>query len=293
VFLNQGNGQFTLGASPAGEGILVADLDGDGKPELIGTDDTNVLIWKGTGDPSYSGSPVTIAPPPGVVFNAGFGAVVVDVDGDGKPDIVTPTFVLFNQGNLQFTAVALPATASNSPYLVADFNRDGKIDVAEETNTFLYAGNRTFTTVTQNNLSFEDSDSWAVGDLNGDGYPDAVVATSAEPWLVVYFGNGDGTFYLQSTLNLGPPIEESFAMTIGDFNGDGHPDILACMFWDEQCALFGGDGKGAFTRTDFASGVSAAFVTAADLNGDGKPDLVIPFFSLESGPTPVSIILHK
>ena len=62
VFLNQGDGQFALGGSPAGDGLMVADLDGDGKPEMIGTDGTNILIWKGTGDPSYSGAPITISP---------------------------------------------------------------------------------------------------------------------------------------------------------------------------------------------------------------------------------------
>lgn len=290
VFLNQGDGQFALGGSPAGDGLMVADLDGDGKPEMIGTDGTNILIWKGTGDPSYSGAPITISPSGGAIFIPN-SLAIGDFDGDGKPDLLFRGLILFNQGNLQFTQVSLPA-AAEEPFLVADFNHDGKLDFVSAETTFLNAGNRTFTAVA-NNVSFYGAFGLAQGDLNGDGYPDIVVPDGGDAWATVYFGNGDGTFYLEQSIAVGPTNDQSWAVAIADFNGDGHGDIVACLFYSEQCTLYTGDGKGDFLKSNFASATNSISMTVGDLNGDGKPDLVLTNYIVDFRPPNLNVILHQ
>ena len=42
---------------------IITDLDGDGKAELIGGDDSSLLVWPGTGDPAYPATPIRMATP--------------------------------------------------------------------------------------------------------------------------------------------------------------------------------------------------------------------------------------
>jgi hypothetical protein len=290
LYLNQGQGQFAQAGSPPGEGFLLADLDGDGLAELIGSDGTNILIWKGTGDPNYSGAPIVIAPPPNVGFFTP-DMQIADMDGDGRPDIVLPNVVLYNQGNLQFVYTAANFGGSDNPFVIGDFNHDGINDIATGGTTLLGQANRTFVTVTGNNLGLVDGTYAAVGDFNQDGNLDVVTGGNSFP-IAVWYGNGDGTFYEQSGLNVGPVSDFSESLAVGDFNGDGRPEILACLYLNEQCVVYTNDGEGGFQRSYFASGATAVALLAADLNGDGKPDIVINNY-FDEQPTNFEIIFHQ
>src|SRR5512141_2853138 len=63
----------------------------------------------------------------------------------------------------------------------------------------------------------------ATGDLNSDGNIDIVGLSSVSDLASVRFGNGDGTFQAQVTLNAG---SRPTVVTLGDANDDGYLDIL-------------------------------------------------------------------
>src|SRR5277367_6701136 len=68
-----------------------------------------------------------------------------------------------------------------------------------------------------------DPSAIAVGDLNGDGIPDVVVANQYDNSISILFGNGDGTFQPQLTLATDPNPD---AVAIADLNGDGNQDVV-------------------------------------------------------------------
>jgi hypothetical protein len=286
TYLNQGNDTFSLAGSPNAQGLFVADMDGDGFPDLIGTDGQNLLIWKGTGDPNFGGTPVIAGP-----GNPAFQTQIVDMDGDGLPDIVESNVIIFNQGNLTFFQMPI-MSAFNSPFAIADVDGDGKPDIITGNFTLLNKGSRNFTVVNSNNLTVTAGAYIAVGDFNGDGKADVVYGGN-EMGLVVEYGRGDGTFYQQSQLNVGPPSDFTQSLAVADVDGDGKADIVACLFFSQQCAVFTNDGTGGFKRSYFASGSTSIDLLLTDLNGDGKPDLVISNYLVDFAPPNVNVVFHK
>jgi N-acetylneuraminic acid mutarotase len=118
----------------------------------------------------------------------------------------------------------------------------------------------------------------AVGDFNGDGIPDLVVANygnsvSINNTLTVLLGNGDGTF---TALAASPKTGGApFSIVVGDFNGDGIPDLaVACL--DGSVTILLGNGDGTFTAApSLKTGNYPLSITAADFNGDGNLDLAV------------------
>ncbi len=128
-------------------------------------------------------------------------------------------------------------------------------------------------------------------DLNGDNKMDLVCA-SATPGggvanLSVYLGNGDGTLQAPVSNSLGyvgAPDALFDVIAVGDFNNDGHPDLIvtsgpAGAFASYNFTLLG-DGAGHFTVKTLFGNLSWGSATVTDVNGDGKLDLL-----MSTGPT--------
>ncbi|MGD0506355.1 MAG: VCBS repeat-containing protein [Terriglobales bacterium] len=216
------------GTSP--QSVAVGDFNGDGKPDLVVANATNVGVLLGNGDGTFQAA---------VYYGAGSGprAVAVgDFNGDGKLDLVVGNVtsgnvsVLLGKGDGTFQP-ALNSAADNAPYsvVVGDFNGDGKLDVAVanynsgDVSVLLGKGDGTFQPVVNYAVGSIPS-SVVVGDFNGDGKLDLAVTNVFDNTVSVLLGNGDGTFQAPVNFDTGA---YPWWVAVGDFNGDGKPDLAA------------------------------------------------------------------
>jgi len=139
-------------------------------------------------------------------------SVVGDFNGDGKPDLallnskspnlenVGTVDILFGKGDGTFSG-SKSFMVRNTPVALAtgDFNRDGKMDlvvvaVDGTADVLLGEGNGTFRVATGFNIGQEPS-SITAADFNGDGQMDLAIHTVGSASVMVFLGNGDGTFH--------------------------------------------------------------------------------------------------
>ena len=246
--------------------LVAKDVNGDGKPDLVGFGNLNVYgrgglvgVFLGNGDGTFQ--PVVNYGSGGYGVRSG---AVADVNGDGKPDIVV-------------------ANCSNANDLCQGITSVGVL---------LGNGDGTFrTAVTYDSRGQRYQPSLAVADVNGDQKPDVLVATIVcfnisycdyAPAISVLLGNGDGTFQAAQAYPSGG--SQSNSVAVADVNGDGQPDLLVsnCNQVNSYCDANGsvgvllGNGDGTFQPVvNYDSGGGAtSFTAVGDVNGDHKPDLL-------------------
>jgi hypothetical protein len=131
-----------------------------------------------------------------------------------------------------------------------------------------------------------------VGDFNGDGIPDLVVANRDSDYVSVLLGNGDGTF--QSASNF-PAGSHPLSVAVGDFDRDGNLDLAVVGFYcgndgctDETVRVLLGNGDGSFESAgNFLAGSRPSSVAVGDFNFDGILDLAVA----NEGSNNVSVLL--
>jgi FG-GAP-like repeat/FG-GAP repeat len=229
---------------------------------------------------------------PLVSYPAGFRATEVataDVNGDGLPDLIASNgyygtaakvSVLLNQGNGTFGPETTYPGLGKAAYAViaADLNGDGFPDIVqipEEFNTggavvLLNHGDGTFGAPVLYPVKPVPT-AVAAADLNGDGFPDLVVADEVSGKVHVLLNHGDGTFAASVDY---PAAQFSSGVAATDVNGDGLPDIVVASAEGVQVLL--NQGNAVFAApVNYATGGQPYAVAVADLNGDGKPDLAV------------------
>ncbi|GIG60388.1 hypothetical protein Lfu02_47600 [Longispora fulva] len=182
-------------------------------------------------------TPSGLSTPPPPPVPESFGGKLVDLNGDGKPDVIgrlnDNLYVWLNTTTTQTTvsgAVNLGAGwATMNSLMVADFNGDGKPDVLARQNDHLYvwlntstAGQPSVAGATDLGTGWTSENSLMAADFNGDGKAD-IIARLADN-LYAWTSNGTG---LSTPTNLGNGWTTMNALMTGDFNNDGKLDVLA------------------------------------------------------------------
>ena len=271
VLLGNGDGTFNAAnlnsLAPYGAtSVAVADVNGDGKPDLIvGTGSSTaglvgVLLGNGDGtfqtEVTYSSgglSPLALA-----VANLGNGQfdVVVANQWTDNTDTSSNVSVLVGNGNGTFNAPVSYGTGGFFPdsIVITDVNADGKVDLVVANSSvgstgglgnvgvLLGNGDGTFGTAVAYSSGSYGAASVAVADVNGDGKPDVVVANCSSSssdcsggggTVGMLLGNGDGTF--QTAVTFGAGGNTPFWVSVEDLNGDGKPDIVAANCASNVC----------------------------------------------------------
>ena len=309
VALGRGDGTFaaTVASGAAGEVLTVGDVNGDGNPDVVAKNATQLFVLPGTGTATLGAARTVIE---GEFFTF---ASVADMDNDGVRDLVVgqegfSLHVLPGNGDFTFDPAFTQTTGAwPHGHIVADLDNDGLRDVVVAHRYSLHI------TVFRNGGGFvftgtdlpigRSSTDVTARDLNGDTRIDLVVSARGErmdgPWdegvVYVFLGNGDGTFGAPMTFPTAPGTQ---SVVVGDFTRDGKTDVATTnrsVYWiDASCgfrwgidsvSILPGRGDGTFAPSvDFALGPTVPWweafnnmvgtLATSDLNRDGHVDLI-------------------
>jgi hypothetical protein len=285
-------------------GIAIADFNGDGRPDLVITDQAtkNVLIYLNDGN-GHFGTPKSIdftmtstnVPP----FAGSQAVVAGDINEDGKQDLILSAAynrfgdsVLLGNGDGTFTQQ--PDLTSDGKWtggffsngVLVDLNGDKHLDL-------IIGGNNAITFYLGDGRGHFQSlptpypggnpnifSGIVLGDFNKDGKVDFSLANPYATDTSVFLGNGDGTFPLPT---LEPINFGNRSVDTADFDGDGNLDLLLGL--NRIGVVCPGKGDGTFNTsnpyylatsgTDINPRAYAALAVAADIDGDKKIDAVV------------------
>jgi hypothetical protein len=190
--------------------------------------------------------------------------------GNGD-DTFLPEITFFAGNNTDMVAIA-----------VGDFNNDHKLDTVivnmDNANIIVLLGNGDGTLIVQKAVP-TGSGSYpaavAVGYFNKDNILDIAVANSGNDRVLIFTGNGNGTFQSQKSLQAGGGSSPN-GVAVGDFNNDNNTDVAVANWGTNAVGVFLGYGNGSFrSQMTFPSGNVPNWVNVADFNGDRHLDIAV------------------
>jgi FG-GAP-like repeat len=313
VFLNTGNGAFQTGVYYASalsaadgtsadiypEALSVADVNGDGKADVVVANDdgSDITILLGKGDGTLQISTVGYA----VGGYPEFPPVIADFNGDGLADILVPdneySLVYmpgYGDGTFRaaldyYSPIADNGYAYGIGIATGDFNGDGQPDFVlgnccdETVGITVFLSRPDGSLQAGVNYGAGDLEYVAVADFDGDGKLDIVAANRTTGAVQLFTGVGDGTFATGSTFATDASNTQPTDIVVGDFNHDGKADVAVINSQGQNVGVLINAGEGSFqTAVNYALSVPYTYtgIAAGDLNGDGNLDLAI---ALNSG----------
>jgi len=274
------------GASDFAEDMSLADLNGDGHPDLVAWAMDSYAIAMGGGDGTFA--PSTKYTCTGSYW--GCQVALGDIDGDGDIDLVDNADngklrVLHNDGLGTFTTGDRVSTWYDTVALVLlDADLDGDLDlVASDYDDSWYSSwsiTKLYTNDGTGNLGSgrqitdgdEEITRHLVADLDSDGIDDFATVTNRGS-LQIMRGSGAGTFSVaEAVQGCGWSCYGVESLTSGDMDGDGHPDLL--VSGDSHTVFFMNSGHADIRGAGYLVNNAVREAIPADFDGVGQMDLM-------------------
>jgi hypothetical protein len=283
LYKNNRDGTFTDVTEKAGlldagwaVGVCVGDYNNDGFEDLFVTYFGQNRLYRNNGDGTFT----DVAAKAGLLYPStrfGSGCAFVDYNRDGLLDLLVSNYCDIDLAhaprpnlqmpNCQYEGVPVNCGPSGLPlpaFFLYRNNGDGTFsDVSKAAGIASLKG------------SF---------DADEDGWPDILVACDSTPSLLL-MNNRDGTFREEGllrgiALNSDGKELAGMGVGVGDYDLDGHLDVVKTHFQNQATGLYHNNGKGIFEDVTAAAGLGKErrFINwgtgLVDLDNDGYPDIV-------------------
>jgi len=291
LYRNNRNGTFTDVTKEAGlldagwaVGVCVGDYNNDGFEDLFVTYFGQNRLYRNNGNGTFT-DVTKQAGLNSASVRFGSGCTFVDYNRDGWLDLFVANYAdvdlaklpkpSLEQPNCNFEGVPVNCGPSGLPMPTHSLYRNN--------------GNGTFTDVSKESGIAAIRGSYGLTavafDVDEDGWPDIFVACDSTPSLLL-MNNHDGTFReeaLQRGLAFNDQGMEMAGMgaAVGDYDCDGHLDIVRTHFFNQPTGLYHSLGRGEFEDVTVQSGLihEQRFVSwgvgLVDLDNDGYPDIFL------------------
>ena len=291
LYKNNRDGTFTEVTKAAGLersgwacSVTIGDYNNDGFEDVFITYWGQNVLYHNNGDGTFTdvterAGLVESGP---VLWNSG--ATWVDYDRDGYLDLFVATYLDFDQ-----KAIPKPGASSFCRYMDVPVNCGPRGLKPTYHKLYRNNGNGTFTDVSEASGIAKLGGSYAmtavVADYDEDGWPDIFVACDSTPNFLL-MNNRDGTFR-EEALERGVAYSQdgqeqaNMGVAIGDFDLEGHTDIVVTHFMRDTPGLYKNDGTGLFEEVSLRTGLGVEIryicwgTALEDFDNDGWPDIVM------------------